>query len=107
MTVLCVPKIRHSGRSRAGCSSSSESRRSSQPEASDDRQIERVADTDQIRTALRRLPREQATAVVLATIYGLSTREIAEHQRVPLGTAKTRIRLGLARLRDHVDVSAA
>jgi len=76
-------------------------------EASDDRQIERVADTDQIRTALRRLPREQATAVVLATFYGLSTREIAEHQRVPLGTAKTRIRLGLARLRDHVDVSAA
>jgi RNA polymerase sigma factor (sigma-70 family) len=76
-------------------------------EASDDRQIERVADTDQIRTALRRLPREQATAVVLATFYGLSTREIAVHQRVPLGTAKTRIRLGLARLRDHVDVSAA
>jgi DNA-directed RNA polymerase specialized sigma24 family protein len=61
---------------------------------------------DQIRTALRRLPWEQATGV-LATFYGLSTREIAEHQRVPLGTAKTRIRLGLARLRDHVDASAA
>ena len=74
-------------------------------EASDDRQIEQIADTDQVRTALRRLPREQAAAVVLASIYGFSAREIAERERVPLGTAKTRIRLGLARLRDHFEVS--
>jgi RNA polymerase sigma factor (sigma-70 family) len=74
-------------------------------QAPDDRQVDRVADTDQIRTALRGLPREQATAVVLATFYGLTAREIAEREGMPLGTAKTRIRLGLARLREHFEVS--
>ncbi len=73
--------------------------------ATDDRQIEQFADSDQMRTALRRLPREQARAVVLASFYGFSAREIAERERVPLGTAKTRIRLGLARLRDQFEVS--
>lgn len=63
-----------------------------------------VAEADRIRSALAVLSREQATAVVLAIFYGLTAKEIAEREAVPLGTAKTRIRLGMARLREHFEV---
>jgi RNA polymerase sigma factor (sigma-70 family) len=66
---------------------------------------ERLAEVDRIRAALGLLPREQKMAVVLAAVYGLTAREIAERERIPLGTAKTRIRLGLARLRNQLEVS--
>ena len=55
--------------------------------------------------SLRALPVEQARAVLLAGCYGLTAREIAEREQVPLGTAKTRIRRGLIRLRDDFGVS--
>lgn len=73
-----------------------------QPDA---RAPDHVADNERIRTAVHRLPHEQQVAVVLAAVYGLTAREIAEREGVPLGTAKTRIRLGLARLRDHLEVN--
>ena len=41
----------------------------------------------------------QARAVVLAVIGGCTAAEVGEHENVPLGTAKTRIRTGLMRLR--------
>jgi RNA polymerase sigma-70 factor (ECF subfamily) len=66
---------------------------------------DRLADADRLRTALRALPRDQATAVLLATFWGLTAMEIAEREGIPLGTAKTRIRLGLARLRDRLEVT--
>jgi len=48
---------------------------------------------------LRALPPEQARAVVLAVVGGCTAAEVAEHEDIPLGTAKTRIRTGLLRLR--------
>jgi RNA polymerase sigma factor (sigma-70 family) len=66
-----------------------------------------VAELESIRAALRGLPPEQATAVVLAVFHGLTAREIAERESVPLGTVKTRIRLGMSRLRDHFEVRDA
>ena len=68
-------------------------------------ETDHLADAYRLRELLRELPREQATAVALATFYGLTAREIAEREGVPLGTAKTRIRLGLSRLRDRLEVS--
>ena len=48
------------------------------------------------------LPTEQARAVVLAVIGGCTAAEVGRHEDIPLGTAKTRIRAGLRRLRDSL-----
>jgi RNA polymerase sigma factor (sigma-70 family) len=66
---------------------------------------DRHADSDRIVAALRTIPREQAVAVILSVHFGLTAQEVSEHQRVPLGTAKTRIRTGLSRLRAELEVS--
>ncbi|MFB6613777.1 RNA polymerase sigma factor [Streptomyces sp. NPDC056367] len=52
-----------------------------------------------IRAAVAALPREQARAVVMAGIYGMPAQQIAEFEQIPLGTAKTRIRTAMGRLR--------
>lgn len=57
-----------------------------------------VADGDGLRRALAALPLEQARAVVLAAVHGYTAREIADQERIPLGTAKTRIRAAVGKL---------
>ena len=49
--------------------------------------------------ALGSIPAEQRRAVLLASLYGRTAQEICEIEKIPLGTAKTRIRAGLAKLR--------
>ncbi len=56
-----------------------------------------------MRHALSQLPAEQRRAVVLASVYGRTALEISEEEEIPLGTAKTRIRAGLMRLRAAVE----
>jgi RNA polymerase sigma factor (sigma-70 family) len=51
-----------------------------------------------LRPALDRLPEEQRRAVLLATLAGRTTTEIAEIEQIPIPTAKTRLRTGLAKL---------
>lgn len=53
-----------------------------------------------VRSAMERLSREQREAIELAFFAGLSHNEIADTLGAPLGTVKTRIRLGMGRLRD-------
>jgi RNA polymerase sigma-70 factor, ECF subfamily len=65
------------------------------PEAWGEREGERAA----VRTALATLPPPQREALVLAYWAGLTSEEIARRASIPLGTAKSRIRLGMARLR--------
>lgn len=52
-----------------------------------------------VRAALAGLPAEQREVIELAYFQGLTHTEIAEKLAQPLGTAKSRIRLALARLR--------
>ena len=47
----------------------------------------------------------QARAVVLAVLGGCTAAEVAEREAVPLGTAKTRIRTGLRRLRETMEAA--
>jgi RNA polymerase sigma-70 factor (ECF subfamily) len=56
-------------------------------------------DRERLMTALARLPEEQSRAVVLAGLLGYTAREVGEIEDIPLGTAKTRIRTALLRLR--------
>lgn len=53
-----------------------------------------------IERALQQLSGEQRQAIELAYFGGLSQSEIAERLQSPIGTIKTRIRLGMRRLRE-------
>ena len=53
-----------------------------------------------VRQALALLTAEQRQAIALAYFYGLSQSEIADKLSLPLGTIKTRMRLGMMKLRD-------
>jgi len=53
----------------------------------------------ELRRALAQLPGAQARAVAMAGIYGMTARQIAVTEGIPLGTAKTRIRDGMLKLR--------
>jgi RNA polymerase sigma-70 factor, ECF subfamily len=53
----------------------------------------------QVRAILQQLPAEQQLVLELAYYQGLTHREIAAQTGIPLGTIKTRIRLGLDKLR--------
>ena len=66
---------------------------------------ERDQDGAEVREALGKLPEAQREALVLAYWGGLTADQIAQRAHVPLGTAKSRIRLGLARLRDEFPVA--
>jgi RNA polymerase sigma-70 factor, ECF subfamily len=71
------------------------------PEERPDARVEREEGRGAVRDALRRLPTAQREALVLAYWGGLTADQIAQRSDVPLGTAKSRIRLGLAKLRDE------
>jgi RNA polymerase sigma-70 factor (ECF subfamily) len=61
--------------------------------------ITRLEDTEQVRAAVRRLPTPQQRALVLAAYLDRTAEEISRIEQIPLGTAKTRIRAAMARLR--------
>jgi RNA polymerase sigma-70 factor (ECF subfamily) len=69
-------------------------------ESDADAALERGETSAKIDEALRQLPQEQRSALWLAFFEGLTHEQVASRQAVPLGTAKTRIRLAMHRLRD-------
>jgi RNA polymerase sigma-70 factor (ECF subfamily) len=54
--------------------------------------------------AMQALPHEQRQAIDLAYFHGLTVNDIAGRLRIPPGTVKSRIRLGLAKLRAHLGI---
>ena len=54
---------------------------------------------NQVRSAIASLPKDQQEALALAFFWGFSHQEVADFLDAPLGTVKTRIRLGMIKLR--------
>lgn len=71
--------------------------------------VEEPALTDRrfVLDAVRALPEEQRRVLVLAYFGGMSQSAIAAHLDLPLGTVKTRIRLGLQKLRESLEAVPA
>lgn len=64
-----------------------------------------AADTSLVlREALADLPPEQSGPILLMTFSGMTAREIAARDKVPLGTVKSRTRRGLRALRERLGV---
>jgi RNA polymerase sigma-70 factor (ECF subfamily) len=62
--------------------------------------VARRWDHQYLRQALAEIPSEQRLCLELAYFEGMSQQRIAEYTHTPLGTVKTRLRLGLAKLED-------
>jgi RNA polymerase sigma-70 factor (ECF subfamily) len=76
------------------------------PEDQPAERAERAEHQRTVRRALGALPAPQREAVVLAYWGGLTADEIAARAGVPLGTAKSRVRLGLQRMRGEFERGA-
>ena len=75
-------------------------------EAMEDAAFARL-DAAAIRKALDTLPAEQREAIELGFFGGITHEEIARRLDAPLGTIKTRIRLGLRKLRSALEDAVA
>ena len=56
---------------------------------------------------LKLLPEPQQRVISLAFLHGMSQREVAQATRLPLGTVKTRLELGLKKLRRAFNTRSA
>jgi RNA polymerase sigma-70 factor (ECF subfamily) len=63
----------------------------------------RIWQSERLGALVNHLPREQADALRLAYFEGRTYREVAVQLGIPEGTAKSRLRLALARLREQLD----
>jgi RNA polymerase sigma-70 factor, ECF subfamily len=77
-------------------------------EASEEAGPERVAETmdlaERAKRAMGALSPQQRAALELAYFSGKTSSEVAELEGIPVGTAKTRIRTALIRLREALEV---
>ena len=76
------------------------------PDKPDPRDVEADSATREwetlCRAAIAELPPEQRLALELAYFEGLTHQEISQKTSTPLGTVKTRVRLGLMKLKDRI-----
>ncbi len=67
--------------------------------------VETTMEAERVRRALETLTRPQQEAIKLAYYGGYTHQEVARLLDIPVGTAKTRIRDGMIRLRDSLGVA--
>ncbi|HEX3542564.1 MAG TPA: sigma-70 family RNA polymerase sigma factor [Acidimicrobiales bacterium] len=63
------------------------------------RAAEQGEEAARLRGAISTLPEDQRRALVLAGLMGRTAKEVSEQEGIPLGTAKTRIRAAMGKLR--------
>jgi len=73
------------------------------PDASPAATAEAQVEMARVRLALADLNEGQRRALVLAAVCGRTAKEISETEGIPLGTAKTRVRSALLKLRDMLN----
>jgi RNA polymerase sigma factor (sigma-70 family) len=64
-----------------------------------------VTEARRVRDAVAALPEPQRRAILLAVVGGRTAAEVADAESIPLGTAKTRIRQAMIRMRESLSVS--
>lgn len=62
-----------------------------------------VLDGNIVRQALQQIPEDQRRVIEMAYFQGYTHHEIAAQLRLPIGTVKSRMRLGLSKLRDTLN----
>jgi RNA polymerase sigma-70 factor (ECF subfamily) len=60
------------------------------------------AEVAELRAAINDLPPRQRQALLLSALCGRTAKEISDSEGIPLGTAKTRIRAGLLKVRSSM-----
>jgi len=73
------------------------------PDGSPATTAETQIEVARVRVALAGLNEGQRRALLLAAVCGRTAKEISESEGIPLGTAKTRIRSALLKLRDMLN----
>lgn len=68
--------------------------------------VEANFERHRIRQALQNLPPPQRDVLYRIHFEGRTAKEVADHESVPIGTIKTRLRLGLEKLRKVLEVQA-
>lgn len=71
----------------------------SSPDQPTEPAVEAAMDVHNLRQALQTLPDDQRRVLAMAYFQGFTQQEIAVQMNEPLGTVKTRVRLGLKKLR--------
>lgn len=72
-------------------------------EKSPEHNVEHALNAEKLHRALKTLPDDQREVLVLSFLQNSPHKDIAHTLNIPLGTVKSRIRLGLSRLRSLVD----
>ena len=67
-----------------------------------DEQATQVLEAEAVRAAVLRVPDDQRRTIEMAYFDGLTHVEIAERMSVPLGTVKSRLRIGLEKMRGYL-----
>jgi RNA polymerase sigma-70 factor (ECF subfamily) len=72
-------------------------------ELSTEAEVDKMSDKMLVADALKELPERSREVIMLAYFHDLTHPQIAERTNIPLGTVKSDIRRGLARIRQHLE----